>query len=501
MKKSNNIDLTLANRQSYVAILIIMYRLYRVLIRQLIPVFIYVIFKGSLTKSQWFIYFIIGIAVVGAIYSLIAFFKYYFYIKDSTLIVKKGVFKKTVLEIPFDRIQSINTEQNLIHRVFKVVKLNMDTAGSSGNELQLFALDIDLANQLSTTILKEKKESKISAEDQENLHLEKKKEVIFNLTVPQLLKVGITENHFRSGGILIFFFFYVFDSLEDVGLDIMDRTGEYVPQAQEMIQSLVVVLFILLLFGAISFIISLVRTVLRFYGLKMYRKGEGFIIESGLINKKERAAKDNKIQMVSWSQNLLQRIGGIYELLMKQASSQNAGDVKSFKVIGLDKEDVAKTQHYVFKKDYPELNDVPLQRIHKYYLIRRLLIWSYIFIPIILVIIYFSKWMFLIYAIGIYGLAILGSNLAFRKKKYGLGEEMLRVDGGIFGRRSTAMPIFKVQNVSLTETPFQRRRNLKTLVIYTASGELTIPEVPTSKATELLNYLIYKIESQKKTWM
>lgn len=500
MKKNDNYDFGIATRQSYVAILIIMYRLYKIIIRQLIPVFIIVLLKGSISKSPWFIYAIIALALVGGMYSIIAFFKYYFYVKDNKLIVEKGVFKKSVLEIPFDRIQSVNTEQNLIHRVFKVVKLNMDTAGSAGNELQLFALDMNLASQLNAKILKEQKQVEI----QESLdtHVQKpEKKIIFHLSIPQLLKVGVTENHIRSGGILLFFFFYIFDSLEDVGLDLIDKSEEYLPAAQELVQSLIVVLVLIALFGIVAFIISLVRTVLKFYDLKMYRKGEGFIIVSGLLNKKERAAKDDKIQLVKWSQNLLQRWSGIYEILMKQASSQEVGEQKSFKVVGLSKSNVFDTQAYVFKERYSELYKLPMQGINSYYFIRRLLLWSYFFIPILVVLGIYGKWILSVYIAALYILAILGSHLAFKKKKYGLGNEMLRIDGGTFGRKSTAMPLFKVQNISLTETPFQRRRKLGSLVIYTASGEMKIPEIPRQKALELLNYLVYKVEVQKEKWM
>ena len=139
-------------------------------------------------KSPWFIYGIIAVALIAGLFSIIAFFKYFFYIKDNKLIVEKGVFKKSILEIPFDRIQSINTEQNLIHRVFKVVKLNMDTAGSAGNELQLFALDMDLAKQLNAKILKEKKEAQVVNKAEEEVESAERK-IIFHLTIPQLLKV------------------------------------------------------------------------------------------------------------------------------------------------------------------------------------------------------------------------------------------------------------------------------------------------------------------------
>lgn len=110
-------------RQSYAAILLIAYRLYKVLVRQLFPFILILFFGNKETTSSFIMYAIIIIAVIGFFYSVVAFFKYYFYLEDDKLVVLKGVFKKTKLEIPFDRIQSINFEQNLIHRMLSLIHI------------------------------------------------------------------------------------------------------------------------------------------------------------------------------------------------------------------------------------------------------------------------------------------------------------------------------------------------------------------------------------------
>lgn len=496
--KKNSYDFSQPTRQSYVAILIITYRLYKIIVKQLFPIFILVLIQGKLGKSQWFVYFIIGIATIGAIYSIFAFFKYYFYLQSDKLIVKKGVFKKTILEIPFDRIQSINTEQNLIHRLFNVVKLNVDTAGSASDELQLNALDNNIALQLSELILKGKKESK-SGPDQ--FKSDSQKEVIFNLSLGQLLKVGITENHLRSGGIIIFFFLYIFDSLDDYGFDFLEETEKYIPIAQEIIQSLIVLLILVFLFAIISVIFSFVRTILRYYNLHMYRKGEGFVIKSGLLNKKEKAAKDEKIQVVKWSQNLLQKWTGIYELLMKQAASEIVREAKSFKVVGLNRVNVIQAIEYILKEDFEEYQNMPMNGINKYFFIRRFFLWSYLFVPLLILFITISKFDILLLVIMLYFIAIWGSYLAYKKRKYGISDNVIKINGGVFGRSSKCILTYKIQNFELSQTPFQRRRKLATLTIYTASDILRIPEINYSEAVEIQDFILYKVEKSRKTWM
>jgi len=113
MKKNENFDFSFPQRQSYVAILLIAYKLYKVLLRQLFPFLVIFLFGNKLKKaSDSIFYIIIAVAVLGGIYSIISFFKYYFFLKENKLVIQKGVFKKSTTEIPFDRIQSINFEQN-----------------------------------------------------------------------------------------------------------------------------------------------------------------------------------------------------------------------------------------------------------------------------------------------------------------------------------------------------------------------------------------------------
>jgi len=413
MKKSNdsmNSDFSTPMRQSYAAILLIAYRLYKLLVRQLFPFLLIYLFGSTPNSKGYLMYFIIAVAILGFIYSVVAFFKYFFYLEDDKLIVLKGVFKKTKLEIPFDRIQSINFEQNLIHRIFNVVKLNMDTAGSAGSELQINALDHTLANSLSDYILKHKSQQAIEQADTDEV-IAKSRKVIFSLSIPQLMKVGITENHLRSGGIIIFFFFWIWENLREIGLDLMEKMEDYAPMAEAVSTSLVIMFSLFILFMIVSFIISLIRTVLKYYGLNMYRIGDGFIVESGLLNRREYAAKDHKIQVLTWSQNLLQKWSSIFELKLKQASSIAVNDKKSLQVAGLEWEDVQKTEAYLLKEDYEDLANIETIGVNSYYRYRHLVYWTVFLLPAVAAFIYLQEINLLITAIALYIYGIVGTLL------------------------------------------------------------------------------------------
>ena len=503
-KKSNHIDLLAPQRQSYVAILIIVYKLINSTIRQSLPAIIVIMIGGSMKKMGIIALFVIVLAVILSIYSIISFYKYYFYIKDDHLIVHKGVFKKTVLEIPFDRIQSINNEQNLIHRIFSVIKLNVDTAGSSKEEVQLYAIKEEVGQQLREYILENKKATlqDVNSEKlQESSTSVDLKERIFRLNLIQLFKVGITANHLRSFGIIVFFFFTIYDNIREVGLDLMEQAEDYLPLAKAAFQSVFLVLFVTVLFVIVSFIISVVTTILKYYNLTMYRMGDGFIIESGLFNRKQYAAKDSKIQVLSWSQNLLQRVANIYTIVMQQASSVTANNIKNATAAGLSYDNVAHVSQYVFENKYEDLKSMQWKSVNSYYLYKICLRWTWVFIIPFCLLIYAQRLDVFIPLLILYLIIMWSSFLRYKKKGYGISENIVALKGGAFGHQLSIMEVHKVQNIRMTQTPFQRRRGLSSLIIHTAATTMNIPEIKTVEALAVKDYLLYKVERSRAAWM
>ena len=499
MKKNNLQDFSTPTRQSTAAIIIIMIRFFKLMLRQFFPVLIILFVNGKWAKTWGILIALAALLFFGIIYSIVAFFRHRYFIKDSKLVVTKGVFKKTRLEIPLDRIQSVNFQQGIIHQLFDVVKLEMDTAGSAKNEMELYALEEERAQQLSEIILSHKKvktnsknESEVPSKDRER---------VFTLSLFQLFKVGLTENHIRSGGVILFFFIWVFDNLRDLGLNMYDRMEEYTPEAEQVLQNLMVVFILIVLIVVVSLMISMIRTVLRYYDLNMFRLADGFVVKSGLLNKKEYAAKDRKIQMMEWSQNLLQSWANIYELTMKQASSIQVSDKKALKVVGLTREDVEQTGRFVFKKLKPEVDALKTKKVNGYYLLRRVLINTYIFAPGIIATIYLGITPVTLLLTVFLCFLYFASMLRYYKKKYAVGENAVIVDGGTFGRRKEFAEIYKAQAVEIRTTPFQRRRKLATLHLINASGSVIIPEIPFEEALQLRDHILYKVESAKKSWM
>jgi putative membrane protein len=148
-------------RQSPAALIFFAIRVVLGLVRQWWPLVLIVLFRsGQEGNTSRKVYMGLGLAALGAfliIRSVLSYFRFTFNLTEESMEVQKGVFRRQKLSIPFERIQAVNFEQDLLHQVLNVVKVNIDTAGSGGAEVSLAALTRPDAEAMRRFILENKK--------------------------------------------------------------------------------------------------------------------------------------------------------------------------------------------------------------------------------------------------------------------------------------------------------------------------------------------------------
>jgi len=328
--------LTERRRQSIVAILLILLRLFRVILGQAWPVFLVIIFNPGKSKDSYFAMTIIGIAAVSAILSIISYFKFYYYVKDDELIIEKGIFQKTKLNVPFDRIQTINFKENIIHQFFNVVSLEIDTAGSKGNEFSITALKKKKAIAIREFLIAQKQSASptpFSDEENELVEVTQQEDLLLHLSPKDLVKIGVSQNHFRTGAIVFAFFMSTMTYIEDIfgwkienGIESLAGWG-----SNAFLAGLIT---IVPLYIIISFLVSLIRTVIRYYELRFYKTASGFKVISGLITRNEQSAHMQKIQLVRWTTNPVKKAFKLFDISLRQAASTAIARKQSIYVPG-----------------------------------------------------------------------------------------------------------------------------------------------------------------------
>jgi putative membrane protein len=90
------------------------------------------------------------VLAVGALttMSVLSWWRYTFQLVDGELVVTSGVLRVDRLTVDVGRIQSIAIEQELLHRMTDLVKVVVDTAGSSQAEFTIDAVARPVAEEL-----------------------------------------------------------------------------------------------------------------------------------------------------------------------------------------------------------------------------------------------------------------------------------------------------------------------------------------------------------------
>ena len=488
-------------RQSKVAIGIILIKLIRQTIKAFWPILLSVFIGGKNGTSfvDYIAYIALGFAALNVFGSILTFFRFYFHIEDGAIIIDKGVLKRSKVNIPFERIQTINFQQNLLHQMFGVVSLEIDTAGAGKAELTIDALNKEEAEAIRQFILTERKAVIAESEVTDETSLENEKgEVILNLGISDLIKIGVSQNHIRSMGIL---FAFVFSTLNEITDDITGLVESQVDGYESFFANnqWAVAIISILLVALISFIYSIISISLSNYDLKLSLKSKGLKLVRGLLNRQEISVNKKKVQVVSWSDNPLRRMFKMYTLQIAQASSTDAAQLKSkIKVPGSYQHQVDRVAQNVFPAEF--YREEQKNKVSKL-LLQRIIIISGLVPALIAQTLYFAiGWYCLLFLLWIPLLASI-AGMYYRKRSYEFNEELLKNNRGTFGNMYELLQLYKIQSIQIKQSWYQRRKKLANVTLFTASGALKIPFIELDQAEKLEKYVLYKVESDKREWM
>jgi len=502
MTKRNDLGfLSEPRRQSSVAIFLILLKSFRVILGQAWPIFIALIFNPTKSKDTYFALAIIGITALSAIRSIISYFKFYYYVKNDELIIEKGIFQKTKLNVPFDRIQTINFKENILHQFFNVVSLEIDTAGSKGNEFSITALKKDKAIAIREFLLAQKKSSTPTPFSEEEVEdkIEIPEEELLHLSPMDLVKIGVSQNHLRTAAIVFAFMFTSMDYIESItGWKLENGIDNLLGSSSNTL--LIGLITIVPIFIIIAFLISLVRTVFRYYNLRFIRTSMGFKVISGLFTRNEQSASMQKIQLIRWTTNPIKKVFSLFDISLRQAASTAIARKQSIYIPGCFEEQLSSVRAAYF----PEESQLSFEEhvIHPLVIYRRVLYFGLLPAGIFLLNRYWEG------ATGDYFWAIIWVVIVLlltwiyqRNFKYFVSDEGIRISTSIVGKTETLLKWFKIQGVEIQQGIYQRRKNLCNVVFHTAAGTVKIPYIELEKAKKMEDFVLYKIEHSEESWM
>jgi putative membrane protein len=495
MKKSEVIDFTKPTRQSHIAIITILGKTIMIVARQILPLLAVVLIGGTKNKVDLLFYIVIAVAGLTMLHSIINFFRTYFYIENDELVLESGILTKNRVSIPFNKIQSIDSEQSIIHRILNVTKFKVDTAGGAKTEFELSALDLDTAKTLRDILIQKK--STYTTHQEKTTHTDKHQhqKLVMNLEPSALLRIGITENHLRSGWIILLFGGWLINMLNDIGIDIYDK----VEDVNTSIFNWTLVSTLLMFFAITSLIISLSRSFIRYYDLSFYRLESGFKVIAGLFTRKEVSAIDYKIQYITWSQNILQKFIGIHELTLHQATGKELKKREKIIIPGANNSNIDLVTQSLFRRNV--VDKLPIKPIDYRYFTRFARIIYVLCFIIVGINIALDRYELASFVCFIGALLIFKRYIQWRKAGYGYDESHLWLKNGYIAGKYAILPIQKIQIITITQSPFQYRIGLCNLNFVTAAGTLKSTYILYDEGRFISDKFMHKVEQSKKLWM
>ena len=448
------------------------------------------------------------LTVAGAILRYL-FFRYR--ITDDSVLIREGVFRKTQLDIKFDRVQAINTRQSFIFRAFGLVTIMLDTAGSGKQEGHIPAVKTAISDSLKERIQRTapaRPEFDEAENDEGNAsgHNGTSRRLLW-LRARDIVRIGLSSNR------ALIFLVFLGPLLEQLGNTVEEGIEEGIENgslaASEVAQAGVAIgvgYVIMIVFAVMLFLVaaSVIGAFLRYHRFELVSDNRVLRSTGGLLTRHEHSINLTKVQTVVVRQNIVLRLFRRFRLQARQASSGKAKASKSFIIPLCSADQLTDLAGEIFGEEYrgavldPAATDF-LPVAIQYFRTRALLIGVLPAVALTLA---------LAIPTGFYSLLFLlwipaAGYVSWRQfKGYGISiaNDGLAVRRGFLGYQVSSFLHRKVQRISLTQTTLQRRKGLATLRFYLASGSIKLPYVDFQKACQLRDYVLYRVESSQAAW-
>ena len=430
-----------------------------------------------------------------------AVLRYWFFrfqISPDAILIRQGVLKKSQLNIKFDRIQGINTEQNVVYRYLGLVTVSFDTAGSAGDEGNLPAVPRDFADDLRKRISRPRRDDDGTTEEPDIAPL-------LQLDWRDMIRIGLSD---KRALVVLAILGPLAERLDE---NVEQTVGELIDKGSSEALEFGIAFGVPLIVGAVVGIVLLLvllsigAAFWRYHGFELTLADDTLRSTGGLLTRHEVSMHLGKVQTLRLQQGIILRGFGRFRMTARQAraSHKNAGN-KDFTIPIVTADEAAGLRRRILGPEGRGLVQAPgsdaFQRISAFFMRSRLI--ASALVPLAV-----ASGLFWIGRDALVFLLLLATPLlavviyqAWRHAGYLVTDEGLVRRSGIIGYRTVALLYRKVQRVTVSQSPLQRRKELATLRVYMASGSVKIPYIPHALARQLQDYILYKIESSQRAW-
>lgn len=329
------------------------------------PIIASTVFGGGMKEWSGTLFIPLGFVIFALIYGLLTWFRFTYRLEDNELRIESGIFVKKKRYIPFERIQSLNQSEGILHRPFGLVKLSIDTAAQTDAleaEAELSAITKEEAISIQSIIA----QAKNSGKSADSTTVTQSEELIYKIAPKELFLLALT-----SGGVWVIISAFI---------AFIAQFSEMIPykrlfhRFEDIITNGVVFVSILAFIGFLFvWMIALISMMLKYADFKVVERGKDLVISRGMIEKRQITIPFNRIQAIRISQSLLRQSLGYATVYLENAGgglNEQDGIAKFMLLPLVKRKDIEK----ILSKRFPEyqmevsLQGVPKRALPRYFL-------------------------------------------------------------------------------------------------------------------------------------
>ncbi|WP_096188688.1 PH domain-containing protein [Evansella halocellulosilytica] len=304
-------------------------------LKEMIFTFIAIIIFGQSSQfgsSTFYLFFFTIILVLSLGSGIIRWWTFRYQLFDDEIKIKQGLIFRKKRYIRQDRIQSIDINAKLLQRIFGLVEVKIETAGGGNEpEFRITALKKEEAKEikdqlLSTDVLNGEEqlvtnidnlEDQMEAEGEREQHYSKINDDAladfqWNLSNRRLLIAAMTSSGI---GIVATFVAAIMSQIQQFIPDlIMDMFIGWVLHSSVLIIGIWLIMILL-----IAWIITVVRTLLKYGMFSIKKQGNDIHLSRGVIEQRQLTLSDYKITAVRIVQNLIRQPFGYVAVYVESA--------------------------------------------------------------------------------------------------------------------------------------------------------------------------------------
>ena len=401
-------------------------------------------------------------ALLGGVFAFLYWWRFRYTLGPGEIVIEKGLLNRQRRVIPFDRVQDIAIEQKLLARLTGTAKVRIETGGAAKDEGDLDVIALADAHALRDHI--RHGAAPVGAEEAPAPAADEP--MLFAMDMKRLLISGL----FGFSLIFLAAISAAVQQLEGL-IDWEEWFTEERAEAAAGFATLQVVLGLAALVLLLGMVAGIARTVLRDYGFTLTRTAAGLRRRRGLFTLSEVVIPIRRTQVALIESGLVSGALGWHRL--------------SFQTLGADKKEGGVQVAAPFARMeelLPILAEAGFARpppraafrgTPRRALVGKIAPYALVAAPLAAAAFLFD----LRAGIGVVVMAVLAVAAVLRWRRHGWAEDAraFYVAGGLLKRRLWAMPHEKLQTVSVSRGPIQRRLRLATLVADTAGASAMRP--------------------------